>query len=446
MTALVQLLETPAFNFLRLHLLHPARYPALLWCARARAQGCPTLSQCAPGEDATRCSPLFSVIADLCAASQWCFAQVHYTQHVCALASKSQMTRWYISKGVINAGRLCFLTQMPKSHRPTQGAGSAQQQAPGVSDSPLRALVLARRSMYALLMLLPQSEAFKALLANHGHHSTQCKAAPNMPARAVRKSMYALLMLPPQSEAFEALLADHSHHSTINKAAPDMPARARTGTMYALLMLPPQSEAFRTLLAGRKYIWVHCALQNKPLQPLTGDVTRAQEHVRAADAAAAERGVQDAARAAAQRANRHAAQDGLAAALRVHPRGAGGPRLGRRLRGQARVRRRRPDPSLETPARSSAWLRQCMDPVTRQPPAVGDAAGLALHTALRGFSLASSYATSMRWHSRPPTPAESACLRAKDGCGLEETIPLSCKAHILASAHQGRRRLLCGAG
>ena len=31
---LVQLLETPAFNFLRLHLLHPARYPALLWCAR----------------------------------------------------------------------------------------------------------------------------------------------------------------------------------------------------------------------------------------------------------------------------------------------------------------------------------------------------------------------------------------------------------------------------
>ncbi len=30
---LVQLLETPVFNFLRLHLLHPARYPALLWCA-----------------------------------------------------------------------------------------------------------------------------------------------------------------------------------------------------------------------------------------------------------------------------------------------------------------------------------------------------------------------------------------------------------------------------
>ena len=30
---LVQLLETPTFNFLRLHLLHPARYPALLWCA-----------------------------------------------------------------------------------------------------------------------------------------------------------------------------------------------------------------------------------------------------------------------------------------------------------------------------------------------------------------------------------------------------------------------------
>jgi hypothetical protein len=29
---LVQLLETPVFNFLRLHLLHPARYPALLWC------------------------------------------------------------------------------------------------------------------------------------------------------------------------------------------------------------------------------------------------------------------------------------------------------------------------------------------------------------------------------------------------------------------------------
>ncbi|CAL8466856.1 g6392 [Coccomyxa elongata] len=28
---LVQLLETPVFNFLRLHLLHPARYPALLW-------------------------------------------------------------------------------------------------------------------------------------------------------------------------------------------------------------------------------------------------------------------------------------------------------------------------------------------------------------------------------------------------------------------------------
>lgn len=30
---LVQLLETPVFNFLRLHLLHPARYPALLWSA-----------------------------------------------------------------------------------------------------------------------------------------------------------------------------------------------------------------------------------------------------------------------------------------------------------------------------------------------------------------------------------------------------------------------------
>ena len=30
---LVQLLETPVFNFLRLHLLHPARFPALLWCA-----------------------------------------------------------------------------------------------------------------------------------------------------------------------------------------------------------------------------------------------------------------------------------------------------------------------------------------------------------------------------------------------------------------------------
>jgi hypothetical protein len=30
---LVQLLETPVFNFLRLHLLHPARYPALLWWA-----------------------------------------------------------------------------------------------------------------------------------------------------------------------------------------------------------------------------------------------------------------------------------------------------------------------------------------------------------------------------------------------------------------------------
>ena len=30
---LVQLLETPSFNFLRLHLLHPARFPALLWCA-----------------------------------------------------------------------------------------------------------------------------------------------------------------------------------------------------------------------------------------------------------------------------------------------------------------------------------------------------------------------------------------------------------------------------
>jgi vacuole morphology and inheritance protein 14 len=29
---LVQLLETPVFNFLRLHLLHPARFPALLWC------------------------------------------------------------------------------------------------------------------------------------------------------------------------------------------------------------------------------------------------------------------------------------------------------------------------------------------------------------------------------------------------------------------------------
>ena len=29
---LVQLLETPIFNFLRLHLLHPARFPALLWC------------------------------------------------------------------------------------------------------------------------------------------------------------------------------------------------------------------------------------------------------------------------------------------------------------------------------------------------------------------------------------------------------------------------------
>ncbi|CAL5227221.1 g10142 [Coccomyxa viridis] len=28
---LVQLLETPVFNFLRLHLLHPARFPALLW-------------------------------------------------------------------------------------------------------------------------------------------------------------------------------------------------------------------------------------------------------------------------------------------------------------------------------------------------------------------------------------------------------------------------------
>ena len=32
---LVQLLETPAFNFLRLQLLHPARYPALLWRAPA---------------------------------------------------------------------------------------------------------------------------------------------------------------------------------------------------------------------------------------------------------------------------------------------------------------------------------------------------------------------------------------------------------------------------
>ena len=38
---LVQLLETPAFNFLRLQLLHPARYPALLWCApRPPAQPC----------------------------------------------------------------------------------------------------------------------------------------------------------------------------------------------------------------------------------------------------------------------------------------------------------------------------------------------------------------------------------------------------------------------
>ena len=32
---LVQLLETPVFNFLRLHLLHPARFPALLWCRPA---------------------------------------------------------------------------------------------------------------------------------------------------------------------------------------------------------------------------------------------------------------------------------------------------------------------------------------------------------------------------------------------------------------------------
>ncbi len=36
---LVQLLETPSFNFLRLQLLHPARYPALLWRAR-----CPVMS------------------------------------------------------------------------------------------------------------------------------------------------------------------------------------------------------------------------------------------------------------------------------------------------------------------------------------------------------------------------------------------------------------------
>ena len=32
---LVQLLETPVFNFLRLHLLHPARFPALLWWGSA---------------------------------------------------------------------------------------------------------------------------------------------------------------------------------------------------------------------------------------------------------------------------------------------------------------------------------------------------------------------------------------------------------------------------
>ena len=56
-----------------------------------------------------------------------------------------------------------------------------------------------------------------------------------------------------------------------------------------------------------------------------------QEHVCAADAAAAERGVQDAACTLAQRAHRHAAEDGWAAAtprtqccmgltLRAHPR------------------------------------------------------------------------------------------------------------------------------
>lgn len=37
---LVQLLETPSFNFLRLHLLHPARYPALLWRAHPPAATC----------------------------------------------------------------------------------------------------------------------------------------------------------------------------------------------------------------------------------------------------------------------------------------------------------------------------------------------------------------------------------------------------------------------
>ena len=77
---------------------------------------------------------------------------------------------------------------------------------------------------------------------------------------------------------------------------------------------------------------------------LTVCALRLQEHVRAADAAAAERGLQDAARAAAQRPHRHPAQDGRAAAAARAQR-----RLGLPLRALPRGRRAQVTQPTRTP-------------------------------------------------------------------------------------------------